>query len=136
MSNIIVPPQIVRYAHESLCRQLGDAAADIGVITSAGGCECGERYAEPVERFDRNRRLLDRIGWTYSENQGAVTISAPRDRATLRQALRAQLELERDMLEEDPRTVGGKQQIEKSKRCAQEIEQFLSELRTETRRDT
>jgi hypothetical protein len=130
--SITIPPRIVRYAHESLCRQLGMAASDIAEISEDRGYEHGERYAELVERFDRNRGLLDVIGWTRSEAQEAVTISAPRDRATLRQALRAQLELERYMMEEDRRLVGGEQQIEKAKRRAHEIERFLSVVRATT----
>ncbi len=132
MSTIIILPRIVRYAHESLCRQLGIAASDIAETSEARGYEHGERYAEPIKRFDRNRALLDLIGWTNSEAQEAVTISAPCDRATLRQALGAQLQLERYMTDEDPKLVGSEQQIETARRRAQEIEQFLSELRAAT----
>jgi hypothetical protein len=129
MDPIIIPPRIIRYAHQSLCRELGIAASEIADLSEARGYEHGERYAEFVKRFDRYRELLDLIGWSNSKPQKAVTISRPRDRATLRRALRAQLELERYMIEEDPEMIGSAQQIESAKRSAQEIEQFLTELR-------
>jgi hypothetical protein len=133
MSTITIPTPIVRYAHESLCRRLGEAASDIATLSEARGNEHGEQYAEPIERFDRNRDLLEVIGWTSNEAKGAVTITGRRHRATLRQALRVQLELERGMTEEDPKLVGSEQQIERARRSAREIEQFLTELRTATK---
>lgn len=132
MKTIIVPPKIRGYAHESLCRRLGEAASDIATLSEARGYEHGGQYAEPVERFERNRELLDLIGWSANQAQQAATITRTRDRATLRQALRAQLKIERWMTEEDPKMVGSKQQIERARRNAEEIEQFLSELRAAT----
>lgn len=59
-------------------------------------------------------------------------ITGRRHRATLRQALRAQLELKRCMTEEAPKLVGSEQQIERARLSAREIEQFLLDLRAAT----
>ena len=131
-TTVTIPPRIVRYAHESLCRQLGEAASDIATLSEARGYDHGERYAELLKRFDRSRDLLDLIGWTSNKAQEALTITMSRHRATLRQALRAQLELERRMTEEDPKLVGSKEQIQGAMRRAKEIERYLSELRAAT----
>lgn len=133
MSTIIIPPRIVRYAHESLCRRLGEAASDIATLSEARGYEHGEQYAEPVDRFERNRELLDLIGWISKEAQEVAIITTPRHRVTLRRALRAQLEIERWMTEEDAKMAGSKEQIERARRSAEEIEQFLAELRAVTK---
>ncbi len=135
MNPIIIPPRIVRHAHESLCRRLGEAASEIATLSEGRGYENGEQYAELVKQFDRNRELLDLIGWTANEARQAATITTPRHRAILRQALRAQLELERYMTDEDPKKIGSAQQIEKATRSAQEIEQFLSEVRATSQSD-
>lgn len=135
MKTIIVPPQILGYARESLCRQLGQAADEIAQISDARGYEHGERYAEPLKRFDSTRALLELLGWTDSKGREAVTISGRRERATLRQALRAQLEIERDMMGEDRSLAGAERQITTAKRRAREIESFLSEVRAATEGD-
>jgi hypothetical protein len=129
MKTISIPPQIIGYTRESLCRQLGQAADQIAQISEARGCEHGERYAKPIQRFDRIRALLELIGWTDREDREVVRISRPRERATLRQALRAQLRIEREMAMENPNLIGAKRQIKIAKRRIREIESFLSELR-------
>ena len=135
MKTIIVLPQILGYARESLCRQLGQAADDIAQISEARGYEHGERYAEPLQRFDSTRALLELIGWTDREHREVVTISGSRERATLRQALRAQLEIERDMMGEDRDLAGAERQIRTAKRRAREIDSFLSEVRAASKGD-
>jgi hypothetical protein len=67
MTTITIPARIVRVLRESLHSQLGMAAEDIGQASHEGGRRCPHLYAEPVERFDRTRALLDLMGWKETE---------------------------------------------------------------------
>lgn len=131
MSTTTIPARIVGYARESLCRQLGMAAQDIAQVSEEGDREHPERYADPVERFDRTRVLLDLIGWKDAKGGGPATVSLAWDRQTLLAALDSQLEVERDMMDEDPRLAGAERQIRTARWRACEIEGFLSEARAE-----
>lgn len=132
MKSIVIPPRIIGYARESLCSQLGLAAEDIGEGIHEWGHRHPERYAEPVERFDRIRRLLEFVGWADANPRQPITVTAPRDQMTLIDALMAQLAVERDMMEEDRGLRDAERQIKTARRRAREIEKFLADVRGAT----
>jgi hypothetical protein len=126
MTTITIPARIVRVLRESLHSQLGMAAEDIGQASHEAGRRCPHLYAEPVERFDRTRALLDLMGWKETEGDGPATINLATHRLAVLIALEGQLRAERNMMEEDPTLKGGAKQIRSARRRAQEIELFLT----------
>jgi hypothetical protein len=126
MTTITIPARIVRVLRESLHSQLGMAAEDIGQASHDGGRRCPHLYAEPVERFDRTRALLDLVGWKETEGDGPATINLATHRLAVLMALEGQMWVERNMMEEDPTLEGAAKQIRSARRRAQEIELFLT----------
>lgn len=70
MTTITIPARIVRYLREGLHTRLGMAAEDIGEANHEGGRLRPVLYAEPLERFDHARVLLDLIGWKDKADEG------------------------------------------------------------------
>lgn len=126
MTTITIPARIVRYLREALHSQLGMAAEDI----SEAGHEVGQArpvlYAEPLERLDRSRALLDLIGWKDTTDEGPAMINLIGHPQMLLRALRAQLVAERDMSSEDTTLKGAEKQIARARRRAADIEQFIA----------
>ena len=88
MTTITIPARIVRYLREALHSQLGMAAEDIGQANHEGGRLRPVLYAEPLERFDRARALLDLIGWKdeTDERPAIVNLVGHRQRPVERTA--------------------------------------------------
>lgn len=126
MTTITIPARIVRLLRESLHSQLGMAAEDVAQANHEGGRERPELYAEPVERFDQTRALLDLMGWKDVKGEGPAIINFAVHRRTVLAALESQLQAERNAMEDDPKLKGAKEQIAGAGRRAQEIELFLS----------
>ena len=131
--SIAIPPRIIGYARESLCSQLCLAAEDIAEGIHEWTHRHPERYAEPVERFDRIRGLLELIGWADTSPEQSITVTAPREQVTLIEALTAQLATEQDMMEEDRGLRDAERQIKKAKRRARQIKKFLANAQTANR---
>jgi hypothetical protein len=124
--SITIPPRIIGYARESLCSQLCLAAEDIAEGIHEWTHRQPERYAEPVERFDRIRGVLEFVGWADTNPQQPIAITAPRDQVTLIEALTAQLATEQDMMKEDRGLRDAERQIKTAKRRARQIKKFLA----------
>ncbi len=130
MTTITIPARIVRYLREGLHTRLGMAAEDIGEANHAGGRLRPVLYAEPLERFDHARALLDLIGWRDEADEGPAIVDLADHRPVLLAALQAQLETERNMTNEDPALKGAEKQIVCARKRVAEIEQFLAIART------
>jgi hypothetical protein len=126
MTTITIPARIVRYLREGLHSQLGMAAEDIGQANHEGGRLRPVLYAEPLERFDRTRALLDLIGWKDETDEGPAAINLVGHRQALLSALQAQVETEREMTRDDPTLRGAEKQILCARRRVADIEQFLA----------
>jgi hypothetical protein len=126
MTTITIPARIVRYLREALHSRLGMAAEDVGQVSHEGGRAKPDLYAEPIERFDRARALLDLIGWKDEVDEAPATINLAGHRQTLLDALRAQIATEHDMAGEDRSLKGADEQIACARRREADIEQFLA----------
>ncbi len=126
MTTITIPARIVRYLREGLHTQLGMAAEDIGQANHEGGRLRPILYAEPLERFDRTRALLDVIGWKDENDEGPAIVNLVGHRLALLSALQAQVETERDMTDDDPALKGAEKQIACARRRVADLEQFLA----------
>jgi len=126
MTTITIPARIVRYLREALHSQLGMAAEDIGQANHEAGKLRPLLYAEPLERFDRTRALLDLIGWKDETDERPAIVNLVGHRQTLLTALQAQVEMEREMVRDDPTLKGAEQQIACARRRVADIEQFLA----------
>jgi hypothetical protein len=126
MTTITIPARIVRYLREGLHTRLGVAAEDIGEANHEGGRLRPVLYAEPLERFDHARALLDLIGWKDKADEGPAVVDLVSHRPVLLAALQAQLETERNMTNEDPALKGAEKQIVCACKRVAEIEQFLA----------
>ena len=104
MTTITIPARIVRYLREALHSQLGMAAEDIGHASHEGGRDRPVLYAEPLERFDRNRALLDLIGWKDETDEGPAIVNLVGHRPRSWRRYRRKVETERNMIEDDPRS--------------------------------
>lgn len=125
MTIITVPARIVGYLRDSLHTELAIAAEDIGQVSDEGGRRRPELYAEPINRLDCARALLDLIGWKEASSSGSVAIKTAAHRDTVLAALKGRLEAERYLMTDDPRFDGAARQIRNAKRRAREIEHFL-----------
>lgn len=130
MTTITIPARIVRYLREGLHGQLGMAAEDIGQANHEGGRLRPVLYAEPLERFDHARALLDLIGWKNEADEGPAIVNLADHRPALLAALHAQLETERNMTDEDPALKGAEKQIACARQRVAEIEQLLARANT------
>ncbi|MFZ1153636.1 MAG: hypothetical protein WAN93_01890, partial [Solirubrobacteraceae bacterium] len=126
MTTITIPARIVRYLREALHSQLGMAAEDIGQANHEGGRLRPVLYAEPLERFDRTRALLDLIGWKDETDERPAIVNLVGHRQALLGALQAQVETEREMVRDDPTLKGAEQQMACARRRVADIEQFLA----------
>ena len=126
MTTITIPARIVRYLREGLHTRLGMAAEDIGEANHEGGRLRPVLYAEPLERFDHARALLDLIGWKDKADEGPAIVNLVGHRSVLLAVLQAQLETERNMTNEDPALKGAEKQIDCARKRVAEIEQFLA----------
>jgi hypothetical protein len=126
MTTITIPARIVRYLREALHSQLGMAAEDIGQASHEAGRAKPVLYAEPMERFDRFRALLDLIGWKDETDERPAAINLVGHREALLSALQAQVETEREMTRDDPALRGAGKQIVCARRRVADIEQFLA----------
>ena len=130
MTTITIPARIVRYLREGLHTRLGMAAEDIGEANHGGGRLRPVLYAEPLERFDQARALLDLIGWKDELDEGPAIVELADHRPAFVAALQAQLETERNMTNEDPALKGAEKQIACARQRFAEIEQFLASAKT------
>jgi hypothetical protein len=126
MTTITIPARIVRYLREALHSQLGVAAEDIGQVSHEGGSARPVLYAEPIERFDRTRALLDLIGWKQESDESPAIVNLAGHRQALLTALQAQVETERNMVSDDPTLKGAEKQIVCARRRVADLEQFLA----------
>jgi hypothetical protein len=83
------PARIVRYLREALHSQLGMAAEDIGQTNHEGGRLRPILYAEPLERFDHARALLDLIGWKDEADERPAIVDLADHRPALLAASQA-----------------------------------------------
>jgi hypothetical protein len=106
-----------------LAREVADlmAAEDIGQASHEGGCVQPLLYAEPLERFDRIRALLDLIGWKDETDERPAILNL----VAHRPALLAALETERNSSEDDSSLEGAEKQIACARRRVADLEQFL-----------
>lgn len=125
MTTITIPARIVRYMREALHSQLGMAAEDIGQASHEAGRTKPVLYAEPMERFDRFRALLDLIGWKDETDERPVIVNLASHRQAFLIALQAQIETEREMTRDDPALRGAEKQIACARRRVADIGQFL-----------
>ena len=100
-SKLTIPAELVRTLRIGLHSELGEAASEIDSITyQPGREEYPEWYEEPLMQLDDARALLDVIGWGETPQPVAVEIDLAEHYAALFGALRGQVLIHRDMIEE------------------------------------
>ena len=100
-SKLTIPAELVRTLRIGLHSELGHAASEISHITHQRGREeHPEWYQEPLARLDGVRSLLDQVGWGETRQSVAIEIELTEHYAAVFGALRGQVLIHRDMLEE------------------------------------
>ncbi len=100
-SKLTIPAELVRTLRIGLHSELGEAASEIDSITyQPGREESPEWYEEPLMQLDGARSLLDVIGWGETQQPVAVEIDLAEHHSALFGALRGQVLIHRDMIEE------------------------------------
>ena len=100
-SKLTIPAELVRTLRIGLHSELGEAASEIDQITyQPGREEYPEWYEEPLTQLDGARALLDVIGWGETQQPVAVEIDLAEHYAALFGALRGQVLIHQDMIEE------------------------------------
>ena len=108
-------------------RRLGEPLPDVRhLAVELAGRLRPVLYAEPLERFERTRALLDLIGWKDETDERPAIVNLVGHRQALLGALQAQVETEREMVRDDPTLKGAEQQIACARRRVADIEQFLA----------
>jgi len=101
MSTTTIPAEIMRVTRSAVLAELGDTAVEIEEASiSYEREEHPETFAEPFERFDALRSLLDAIGWS---NETPRPIDIDEYREPLAKALQERLVIDRYYVE-DPST--------------------------------
>jgi hypothetical protein len=100
-SKLTIPAEMVRTLRIGLHSELGEAASEIDAISyQPGREECSEWYEEPLMQLDSARALLDVIGWGETRQRVDVEIDLAKHHSALFGALRGQVLIHRDMIEE------------------------------------
>lgn len=100
-SKLTIPAELVRTLRIGLHSELGEAASEIDSISYQRGREqCPEWYEEPLIQLDCARALLDVIGWGETQQRVEVEIDLAEHHSALFGALRGQVLIHRDMIEE------------------------------------
>jgi hypothetical protein len=100
-SKLTIPAELVRTLRIGLHSELGEAASEIDSISyQPGREEYPEWYEEPLLQLDCARALLDAIGWGETQQRSAVEIDLAEHHDALFGALRGQVLIHRDMIEE------------------------------------
>jgi hypothetical protein len=89
---LVVPPEMVRYVREGLHSAMGDAAAGmLRVATLANDKRDPLWYREPLDHFDRVRRVLDLVGWYEDGISSEVHLDLREHRHAVIEALRMEV---------------------------------------------
>ena len=100
-SKLTIPAGLVRTLRIGLHSELGEAASEIDAISyQPGREEYPEWYEEPLAQLDSARALLDVIGWGEMQQREDVEIDLVEHHGALFGALRGQVLIHRDMIEE------------------------------------
>jgi hypothetical protein len=100
-SKLTIPAELVRTLRIGLHSELGEAASEIDQITYQPGREdYPQWYEEPLMQLDGARALLDVVGWGETQQPVAVEIDLAEYHSALFGALRGQVLIHRDMIEE------------------------------------
>jgi hypothetical protein len=87
-TTLTVPAQVVTFVRSALHTELGSAAEALaGVVERRGHEDHPEWFAEPLQRHDATRALLDVIGWGNTDQTGDVRVDLCTHRETLTAAL-------------------------------------------------
>lgn len=100
-SKLTILAELVRTLRIGLHSELGEAASEIDSITyQPGREEYPEWHEDPLMQLDGARALLDVIGWGETQQPVAVEIDLADHYAALFGALRGQVLIHQDMIEE------------------------------------
>ena len=100
-SKLTIPAELVRTLRIGLHSELGEAASEIDVISyQPGREEYPEWYEEPLAQLDGARDLLDVTGWGETRQRVEVEVDLTEHHVALFGALRGQVLIHRDMIEE------------------------------------
>jgi hypothetical protein len=100
-SKLTIPAELVRTLRIGLHSELGEAASEIDAISyQPGREEYPEWYEEPLMQLDGARALLDVIGWGETQQPVAVEIDLADHYTALFGAIRGQVLIHQDMIEE------------------------------------
>jgi hypothetical protein len=103
-SVLVVPNEIVGSLRDGLHSEIGKAADEISFVTFQSGRERHPgRYREPIAHFDKARALLDLISWDEEEGPDEVCINLREHRQAMLDALRTQVLVAEDQLQESTR---------------------------------
>ncbi len=117
-----IPAAVVRQLRGALFGQLGSVAEDLAALNNEPGREVRGEWSEHIERFDRTRALLDRIGWSEQAAEGPTEIDLDRHRRAIVDSLRSDLEVARSLVDEEGDAAEG--QRWRARAEAQRIEAF------------
>lgn len=128
-SKIAVPALVADLLQASLVNELGAAAMEIAGLTEFSIHEQPpSSFTGPLRRFDRHRATLESIGFTAAERGDQVEVDLDRHLWSLREALRSELEIEREFAEVDPGLQGAARQRRRSRTAIRELEAFIARL--------
>jgi hypothetical protein len=97
----MIPAELVRTLRIGLHGELGEAASEIDHFTHQRGREeHPEWYQGPLARLDGVRALLDLVGWGETQQPVEIEIELPEHYTALFPALRSQVLIHQDMVEE------------------------------------
>jgi hypothetical protein len=100
-SKLTIPAELVRTLRIGLHSELGRAASEIHRVTHRRGREEHPAwYREPLARLDGVRALLDLVGWGETQQPVGLEIELTEHYAALIGALRSQVLIHQDMVEE------------------------------------
>lgn len=103
-SMLVVPAEMVRYLRDGLLLELVDAATDVyDAGTDTRTMSKPGWYREPLAVFDRDRLLMDLIGWEDTDTQADVQIDLQEHREAVLEALWSRLHYSDDELREGMR---------------------------------
>jgi len=99
MSTASIPAEGVLQLRSAIYQELGSIAEDLASVHREPTGEQHGEWAELVERFDRTRALLDRIGWRTRDPEHDIEIDLDKHKATALTALHEQLDTERHLMD-------------------------------------
>jgi hypothetical protein len=96
-----IPAEAVLRLREALYGELGDVAEELASVSRRPRArQQRDKWAQHLARFDRNRALLDEIGWVQRDPERDTEIDLARHRQAIVEALTAALESERHLMAE------------------------------------